>query len=1559
MASWLTSLDPANDPHHTIRLSRHLGGEGDGWWQGFDLVKGCVVIRLDKSFSQHLQVGQTIWVWGFQETQPNLITAMTSKGATIVVRPPENDEHRTGHAVELFAGFGGWAMGGELMGTKPVISVERDGAVAKAASIQHGCPVLEINEVWNNFMKTGKIELGCIWVADVFDPRVMMLLSIIQVDHLWGSPPCQPWSSMATQAGLSTVEGRYIPATFCLGNNLGVQSINLENVKGFRTHAHYEDTMRFAEKMRFCRAQESVDDCTGVLPLSRSRWLGCFLSQATLVEHITLDRIRYAREVGFPEDLFLGGMRGCDAIFHELPKSECDALTPDHNAMEYLKDTKLIPTWWKAKPITPEETLKARTISPKGPLIGMVASYGRQHEFDYQYLCDKGLHTMVMKTPDGHRYVSPWEQVACLGFPASTTLPNDHRLAWHILGNSLSTAHAVLQLYRAHTILGAMSPFKAWVPSLPTLCRKMQRLSLRLSNKQVYDCGNGYSRMGEKGVTHGAHIIDQKDITEVEQKPEEEHQCKRARIHSNAVSPTMSFTVESPKESEKRKEDVDQRQSSRGQGVQFLPAAQDVEIDRMLVEVATLDIGDEAKTFQPAAISSKTSRWVQIVWGPPNVEVQSLIHFALPHGQDGLIDQVEVRGKAVEMRSVLNDHPPHIVRFRPVHVACQVRIEFAQQDIIEEANVTTTVSQWIANFAGRLNVDPMSLVLWGDGKPMVVDAYVLECGDHRSFSIRWRPVIQPCPKRCLHIKESETTWPNPGIKCGHRIGEASSNLIRLAVVHPLWKSIRTIAVDHRCTIIRAIQTLVPDLAKGSPIVEAGSCIVDPTIEIQAVAHEHVLMVDLNNMNATPRLVVEIVPQCLDPSKVDWGVDSLLAPFKRYIRSPFRVHGCEYKLPGECTLLKLGASFFCQSEACQTLLVTSNCRTVDPHLTIRETCEKDVISFRAVPLPGGAKKDLTQHLTTQLVNRGVPQDNVKERVKQIMDEIPADQLKALPRDDDNTFWQSLKKLATENRVRLITNGELKLHQKEQRAKKPEQASASSVKAKPNKATHPKIDIAQVKIELMYLEADDRTPVKVLSPEEFGQDKTGVVLMTVEEASHYLPVKRMSVQPLALLVIAGPDTPADQVQMLPALDRNSTPILLPIQIVNFGDVNIQLVPGKNKASAITTVTHVVETVIRRNLVEDWGSTKDPVQYIGKHVNGFSNGALVAHFAFKTYGPSKQVVPHDKGQYYHGYLRIKNEPLEEILKSSGKSGIFLVPKGDNKRPDPAFVVIPSCGETLEKMMAQCKKHAVSLGVVEYGNGYAYRAKRENVIHARKVLLPNAVWAEEGEPRPGDSMWVVKHVPNDVAGPQLTNAFKEMGWDAVAVKPYSATTWSVSAQTRPPSPHIFINGAFAVAVLAGGAKTKTLASFVQHGFPTVRSTLTNIDRFALGDEDMDKSTIPSRTDEIKVEMSEQIEQVVRTRMQDTQDHVNRLEQAIRAQDAKLQQMEETTSISFQQVQAQQQHTEERLGGIEQQVGGISQTVVQQMNSMLQTMTTTLMGRLDALEGDAKRQRKTDAAPY
>ena len=152
MSSWLTAIDPKNDPHFAVRLTRHLGGQEEGWWQGFIPEKGCVMVRLDRSFSQNLISGQTIWIWGFHEPQPNLITALTGDGAKIVIRPPELDNARSGKSVELFSGFGGWTMGTMLMGRRSVVSVERDMKVAQAAGVQHGCKVYDIQHVWEGFL---------------------------------------------------------------------------------------------------------------------------------------------------------------------------------------------------------------------------------------------------------------------------------------------------------------------------------------------------------------------------------------------------------------------------------------------------------------------------------------------------------------------------------------------------------------------------------------------------------------------------------------------------------------------------------------------------------------------------------------------------------------------------------------------------------------------------------------------------------------------------------------------------------------------------------------------------------------------------------------------------------------------------------------------------------------------------------------------------------------------------------------------------------------------------------------------------------------------------------------------------------------------------------------------------------------------------------------------------------------------------------------------------------------------------------------------------------------
>ena len=93
----------------------------------------------------------------------------------------------------------------------------------------------------------------------------------------------------------------------------------------------------------------------------------------------------------------------------------------------------------------------------------------------------------VAPSSKGPRFFSPWEQAASLGLPSTVKLPGSLEMAWHVLGNAISVAHALLQLSRLHLILGEGSPFSQTTSALPTLCRMMQRKGIHLSGmKQVW-----------------------------------------------------------------------------------------------------------------------------------------------------------------------------------------------------------------------------------------------------------------------------------------------------------------------------------------------------------------------------------------------------------------------------------------------------------------------------------------------------------------------------------------------------------------------------------------------------------------------------------------------------------------------------------------------------------------------------------------------------------------------------------------------------------------------------------------------------------------------------------------------------------------------------------------------------------------------------------------------------------------------------------------------------------------------------------------------------------------
>lgn len=647
-------------------------------------------------------------------------------------------------------------------------------------------------------------------------------------------------------------------------------------------------------------------------------------------------------------------------------------------------------------------------------------------------------------------------------------------------------------------------------------------------------------------------------------------------------------------------------------------------------------------------------------------------------------------------------------------------------------------------------------------------------------------------------------------------------------------------------------------------------------------------------------------------------------------------------------------------------VTINHKLVDPCLAIREVSSTDTIDFRICPLPGGAKNDLANVITQALRKRGVPDDALDARTKSILATVPHDQLRTHIKEPDVTFWTSLKRLASEHRIRLVTAAELKVFQKSQRlAKKTEVVVETPAKGKgkgakgqsgkgkqQNNAGH-KLDLAFVQLETKYLSAEGHSNIQVLPKTDFGVDKQGVTLMTEKEAEAFFPVKSLSTGPLAILALCNVESCGSDLVMLPAIDKSGEPILLPIMIHNFGDVPVKFHPGDNSANTPEVASQVIEVTIRRTLVEDWSRVRDGLQYLASHNPSLKGGSIIAHWSFKPYGSNKKASSLDQAAYVHGYFRCKADCVDEVLKTSGKHGIFTIPRDDNRRPDPAFAIIPA-SEKLEHMMIQAQKHVMTLGIIEVQGGYAYRTRRENLQALRKALMPNSVWSEEGQPRAGDEMYVLKHVAVTTGAPQLTSALRQLGWDAVGIKPIGQSTWSVAAAQPPPSPHLLINGHFTIAIPAHDSNKKsneayrTLAS-VKHGVAVSAVPTTS------PDEDMATvSQNHSRYNELKCDLSEQIDQIIEKKMQETREQVGVLTETLTAQESKIDRIEAAVSQVQTDVQDQNLHVETRLTSIEQSVTTQGNSMLAQMNGMLQTFQNTLMSRLDVIEsGDHKRQRK------
>lgn len=105
---------------------------------------------------------------------------------------------------------------------------------------------------------------------------------------------------------------------------------------------------------------------------------------------------------------------------------------------------------------------------------------------------------------------------------------------------------------------------------------------------------------------------------------------------------------------------------------------------------------------------------------------------------------------------------------------------------------------------------------------------------------------------------------------------------------------------------------------------------------------------------------------------------------------------------------------------QTILCIVNGSTADPRTFLKDIDCQHVIAIRTCALPGGAKKnELKSTLRKLLVSHGVPDSAVDERIETIITGIGAEKLRSHESEDVEQLWNTLKQLASEKHIRLIS------------------------------------------------------------------------------------------------------------------------------------------------------------------------------------------------------------------------------------------------------------------------------------------------------------------------------------------------------------------------------------------------------------------------------------------------------------------------------------------------------------------------------------------------------------
>ena len=348
------------------------------------------------------------------------------------------------------------------------------------------------------------------------------------------------------------------------------------------------------------------------------------------------------------------------------------------------------------------------------------------------------------------RYYHPAEAAACLGWPNWVVLPAAFDRAWKVVGNGLSTAHAMTGFIQMHLLLGEQSRFKN-VPGIVEAlanddqeCDQFQRI---LTLPLMISCP--LFRRTLKAFIHPSRIL-QVDLTDL-----------RMTSRSRNLTPWMMLKVVGkevlmqPLKLALRFLSLLMREEYLGNMKRFRSLINKLRMmvpdDQTLMVYLCSAIAHKAfdepiNNPAPFVVSCMSRRWVSVGWIAAKPKVEDVLQEVLPHAKSEHFMTFQITNQDVHFDHViLSDKAVVKVLAKRISSNCSQIGNHMKWTI--QVEVTTNIGEVMAHIAFHLEVTPTDLVMTWKGRSLYEKDFVLAFPDI-VFQDFWQPRIQSIP-RCI------------------------------------------------------------------------------------------------------------------------------------------------------------------------------------------------------------------------------------------------------------------------------------------------------------------------------------------------------------------------------------------------------------------------------------------------------------------------------------------------------------------------------------------------------------------------------------------------------------------------------------------------------------------------------------------------------------------------------------------------------------------------------------------------------------------------------------------